>query len=89
MRQDSLTRLSEVVHRGHVGCDNLLVKVAIAVVIVFLLFLFLAATVTNEGCLPWQERVGYGDGAFGEQQDVSRCSGSWLPFGSALLLVPH
>lgn len=64
-------------------------KFAIVGVIVGLAFLLLAATAKNEGCLPWQERVGRGDGAFGDQQDVSRCSGSWLPFGSALLAVPH
>jgi hypothetical protein len=35
-------------------------------------------TAQNEGCLPWQERAGVGDGVFGEQEDVSRCSGSRL-----------
>jgi hypothetical protein len=48
----------------------------------FFAVLLLGATAQNEGCLPWQERVGVGDGVFGEQEDITRCSGSWFPFGS-------
>jgi hypothetical protein len=73
-------------HGGDVAGDNLLVKkVALSAVIVvlFLALVLLGATTRNEGCLPWQERVGYGDGVFGDGEDVSRCSGSRLPFGSA------
>lgn len=58
-----------------------------AIVGLLLGILLLGSTVRNEGCLPWQERVGYGDGTFGEGQDVSRCAGSRLPFGSAVLSV--
>ena len=65
------------------------VKLAMIAIAIALVFALLAFTVKNEGCLPWQERVGYGDGTFGEQEDVSRCDGSWFPFGSALVLVPH
>jgi hypothetical protein len=59
-------------------------KVALAAVIGVLLLaiVLLGTTAQNEGCLPWQERVGYGDGVFGDGEDVSRCSGSRLPFGS-------
>ena len=35
--------------------------------------MLLALTAQNEGCLPWQERVGYGDGPLGQQQDYSTC----------------
>jgi len=50
-------------------------RVSIAVVLVVLLasVMMLALTAQNEGCLPWQERVGYGDGPFGESQDYSSC----------------
>jgi hypothetical protein len=27
----------------------------------------------NDFCLPWQERVGYGDGAVGPGEDYSAC----------------
>jgi len=66
-------------------------RVSIAVVLVVLLasVMMLALTAQNEGCLPWQERVGFGDGVFGEQDDVSRCSGSRLPFGSAVWASRH
>jgi hypothetical protein len=59
------------------GIAGLIVALALAVIL-------LGFTAQNEGCLPWQERVGFGDGVFGEQDDVSRCSGSWFPFGSAV-----
>jgi hypothetical protein len=65
------------------------VKLTMTAIAIALVFALLAFTVENEGCLPWQERVGYGDGAFGEQTDVSRCDGSWFPFGSALLILRH
>lgn len=32
-----------------------------------------ALTARNDFCLPWQERVSYGDGAFGPQDDFSAC----------------
>jgi hypothetical protein len=35
--------------------------------------MLLALTAQNDGCLPWKERVGYGDGPFGAQQDYSVC----------------
>ena len=76
-------------HRGRVACDTVHVKWAIVIVILGLAVLLLGTTVKNEGCLPWQERVGYGDGTFGEGRDVSRCSGSWFPFGSAFLSLPQ
>jgi hypothetical protein len=35
--------------------------------------LLLAFSARNEGCLPWQERVGHGDGPLGPGQDFSTC----------------
>jgi hypothetical protein len=35
--------------------------------------MLLALSARNDYCLPWQERVGYGDGPFGEGQDYSTC----------------
>jgi hypothetical protein len=65
------------------------VKIAIVIAALALGILLLGSTVQNEGCLPWQQRVSYGGSRFDEQRGVSRCSGSWLPFGSALLSLPH
>lgn len=59
-------------------------KFALIGIVLAIVIGLLATTVANEGCLPWQERVGYGDGTFGEQEDFSRCDGSWFPFGSLL-----
>jgi len=45
-----------------------------ALVIALLLgTMLLAFSGRNEGCLPWQERVGHGDGPFGKDQDYSTC----------------
>ncbi|HJW74351.1 MAG TPA: hypothetical protein VJ787_01600 [Thermoleophilia bacterium] len=84
--------LEREIHRGYVGGDTLLVKnaaIATGIVALLLALLLLGATTKNEGCLPWQERVGVGDGVFGEGQDFSKCAGSRLPFGWAALPVPH
>ena len=73
-----------------VGCDRLGMKKGAVVVLVGLLLgaiVLLGTTAQNEGCLPWQERVGVGDGVFGEQEDVSRCSGSRWPWGTVLIPV--
>lgn len=35
--------------------------------------MLLALSVRNDYCLPWQERVGYGDGPLGDGQDFSAC----------------
>jgi hypothetical protein len=50
-------------------------RVTLAVLLVALLLgtMLLGMSAQNEGCLPWQERVGYGDGPFGESQDYSTC----------------
>jgi hypothetical protein len=50
-------------------------KIAIAVVLValFLSTMLLAASAQNEYCLPWQERVGHGDGVLGPDQDFTTC----------------
>jgi hypothetical protein len=50
-------------------------RVAIAVVLTALLagVLLLAYSAQNEGCLPWQERVGHGDGPLGPGHDFSTC----------------
>lgn len=71
-------------------CDLLLMKKSAVVVLIALLMgaiVLLGTTAQNEGCLPWQERVGVGDGVFGEREDVTRCSGSRFPWGSVLLPV--
>jgi hypothetical protein len=47
--------------------------VAVAVAALLLGTMLLAFSAQNEGCLPWQERVGYGDGPFEEQPDYSTC----------------
>jgi hypothetical protein len=50
-------------------------RITIAVVLVVLLLgaLLLAFSARNEYCLPWQDRVGYGDGPLGPGQDYSSC----------------
>lgn len=50
-------------------------RVSITLVLLLLLgsIMLLGLTAQNEGCLPWQERVGYGDGPFGDNQDYSTC----------------
>jgi hypothetical protein len=50
-------------------------KVTIAVLVVALLLgtMLLAFSARNEYCLPWQERVGYGDGPIGPDRDFSAC----------------
>jgi hypothetical protein len=80
------------IRRGHVGGDTILVKkaaIAMSIVALLLALLLLGATTKNEGCLPWQERVGFGDGVLGEGADFSKCAGSRLPFGWVALPVPH
>jgi hypothetical protein len=47
--------------------------IVIAVAIVLAGVILLAMTARNDYCLPWQERVGYGDGPLGEGQDFSAC----------------
>ena len=50
-------------------------KVTVAAVVVALLLatMLLGFSAQNEYCLPWQERVGYGDGPLGPGQDFSAC----------------
>jgi hypothetical protein len=50
-------------------------RVAFVLVIVALLLgtILLAMTARNEYCLPWQERVGHGDGPLGPGEDYSTC----------------
>jgi hypothetical protein len=47
--------------------------VAAAVATLFLAVMLLALSARNGYCLPWQERVGYGDGPLGGGQDFSTC----------------
>lgn len=47
--------------------------VAVALAALFLGVMMLALTARNDYCLPWQERVGYGDGPLGPGQDYSTC----------------
>lgn len=50
-------------------------RFALLVVIVGLMLAMtmVALTAQNEGCFPWQERVGIGDGPFGPQEDITTC----------------
>jgi len=81
--QLSRRSLEREIHPRHAGGDIFLVKnaaLAAAIACLLLTLMLVGFTSRNEGCLPWQERVGYGDGPFGEGEDVSRCYGSRLPF---------
>ena len=50
-------------------------RIAILVVLValFVSTILLAASAQNEYCLPWQERVGHGDGVLGPDADYTTC----------------
>ena len=50
-------------------------KIAIVVVLValFVSTILLAVSAQNEYCLPWQERVGHGDGVLGPDDDYTTC----------------
>jgi hypothetical protein len=50
-------------------------KVMLAVLVVALLLgtMLLGFSAQNEYCLPWQERVGHGDGPLGPGQDFTAC----------------
>jgi hypothetical protein len=64
-----LTR-PRLVHHTHVER-----KLAVVVVLIALLLgtMLLAASAQNEYCLPWQERVGHGDGVLGPDDDYTTC----------------
>jgi hypothetical protein len=49
------------------------VTIFLALAVLLGAVMLLALTARNEYCLPWQERVGYGDGPLGEGQDFSTC----------------
>ena len=53
----------------------ILKRLALAAVIVGLMFalMLVALTAQNEGCFPWQERVGISDGPLGPQPDITAC----------------
>jgi hypothetical protein len=61
----------------HVRTDISLMtrRVTIAVLVVALLLgtMLLGFSAKNEYCLPWQERVGHGDGPLGPGQDFTAC----------------
>lgn len=69
--------LEQEIRRASVWCDIQTVArritIALALVVLMLGIALLGLSARNEGCLPWQERVGYGDGVFGEGQDYSTC----------------
>ena len=75
--------MRETLARERARDDTVLVKrdtgFVVMIALIVLVVALLAASVGNEGCLPWQERVG-GEGA-------TRCSGSWFPIGSAIPFV--
>lgn len=50
-------------------------RLTVAVVVVALLIatMLLGLSAQNEYCLPWQERVGHGDGPLGPGEDWSAC----------------
>lgn len=61
----------------HVRSDIALMsrRVTLAVLVVALLLgtMLLGFSAQNDYCLPWQERVGRGDGPLGPDQDVTAC----------------
>jgi len=48
-------------------------SVVLALTVLFAAVVLLALSARNDYCLPWQQRVGYGDGPLGEGQDYSHC----------------
>ena len=50
-------------------------KLAVVVVLIAIVLgtMLLAASAQNEYCLPWQERVGHGDGVLGPNDDYTTC----------------
>jgi hypothetical protein len=48
-------------------------RVAVALLIVTIGLLLFAMSANNDFCLPWQERVSYGDGAIGPGDDFTAC----------------
>jgi|RhiMetStandDraft_4_1073278.scaffolds.fasta_scaffold321385_2 hypothetical protein len=62
-------------------------KVAITVVLITLMLatVLLAASAQNEYCLPWQERVGHGDGVLGPDQDYTTCRWRREVYGSSAI----
>ncbi len=48
-------------------------SVALALAVLLGAVMLLALSARNDYCLPWQERVGYGDGPLSDGQDYSRC----------------
>jgi len=53
----------------------------VMVLVIVVIVALLAASVGNEGCLPWQDRVGV-KGSY-------RCEGSWFPFASSATPFPR
>jgi hypothetical protein len=49
------------------------ISIVAALVVLLGAVMLLALSARNDYCLPWQERVGYGDGPLGEGQDFSAC----------------
>ena len=49
------------------------IAIVVGLVALFLSTMLLAASAQNEYCLPWQERVGHGDGVLGPDQDYTTC----------------
>ena len=49
------------------------VTVAVFVVVLLLATMLLGFSAQNEYCLPWQERVGHGDGPLRPGEDFSAC----------------
>lgn len=47
--------------------------IALALAVLLLAVMLLGLSARNGYCLPWQERVGYGDGTFGAGEDYSTC----------------
>jgi hypothetical protein len=69
------TRTGDSSCRARCDSPDMTRRLTVGLIVLALLFGTgpLALTAQNEGCLPWQERVGYGDGPLGEQQDYSAC----------------
>lgn len=45
----------------------------VALVVLLGAVILLTLSARNDYCLPWQDRVGYGDGPLGDGEDYSAC----------------
>lgn len=73
LRRSPDGRLEEPAVRFEIPTVARKTAVVTALAVLFVGVMLLALSARNGYCLPWQERVGYGDGPLGESQDYSVC----------------